>query len=146
MWALSQKDPEGWLDIMTADPGYVAAFFENLDGPFKTHLDRYKYASRYDASAAEHHRTEGAAILAEFDRTLTVQAALSGKKAGVLDYASLPFVRQFRIADPDWFDAQDWKQLHRWLGDFLESPRFAAVMEKYTPWKPDEAGITFPPE
>lgn len=143
MWALSQNDPEGWLDVVADDPSHVAAFFDKLDGPFKTHLDRYKYASRYDASAAEHHRKEGADVLAEFDRTLQSQTALSGDSAGLLDYASLPFVRQFRIADPVWFDAQQWPHLHRWLGDFLGSKRFASVMEKYAPWQPGETGIRF---
>ena len=144
MWALSQNDPEGWLDILNEDASRVAAFFDKLDGPFKMHLDRYKYASRYEALEAVHHRTEGAVMLAEFDRVLRSQSALSGSAAGLLDYASLPFVRQFRIADPIWFDAQDWPQLHRWLGDFLESPRFAAVMEKYSPWQQGETGIRFP--
>ena len=146
MWALSQHDPEGWLDIMTIDASHVAAFFERLDGPFKTHLDRYKYASRYDVSAAEHHRTSGAVTLAKVNSTLKAQPSLSGERPGLLDFASLPFVRQFRIADPDWFDAQDWPYLHEWLGEFLESQRFASIMEKYAAWQPGDAGISFPPE
>ncbi|MGB2159121.1 MAG: glutathione S-transferase, partial [Candidatus Puniceispirillaceae bacterium] len=58
--------------------------------------------------------------------------------------ASLPFVRQFRIADPDWFDAQPWPHLHRWLADFLNSPRFAAIMRKYSPWQEGAPGVSFP--
>ena len=57
---------------------------------------------------------------------------------------SLPFIRQFRIADPHWFDSQTWPHLHQWLQGFLTSARFASVMEKYSPWQPGEDGVTFP--
>ena len=135
-WALSRHDPEGWLDVVADDPDRCKEFLNRLDGPFKTHLDRYKYASRYDDAAddAIMHRDEGVKFLDEINTTLSQKAALSGQKTGMLDYAALPFIRQFRIADPAWFDAQDWPHLHDWLQAFLQSDRFAAIMEKYTPW------------
>ena len=71
------------------------------------------------------------------------QVALSGEALGLLDFATLPFVRQFRIADSDWFDAQDWPHLHRWLQDFLHSDAFQAVMEKYKPWLETGDDIAF---
>ena len=69
------------------------------------------------------------------DDTLGKQAYISGDQAGFLDYASYPFIRQFRIADIKWFDDQDWPYLHSWLQVFLNSDRFAAIMEKYKPWR-----------
>ena len=143
-WALDQHDPDGWLAPVHANRDYVEAFFERLDGPFKTHLDRYKYASRFDPDEALAHRRSGAATLAGFEQLLTGQPALSGAHPGLLDFASLPFVRQFRIADPDWFDAQPWPHLHSWLADFLNSPRFAAIMRKYSPWQEGAPGVSFP--
>ena len=143
-WALSQNDPDGWLDVQRRDPEGTVAFLEALDGPFKTHLDRYKYASRYDLEAALKHREAGAAMLVEFDAKLGSQPSLSGKKNGLLDVATLPFVRQFRIADPVWFDAQPWPHLHRWLQAFLASGQFATVMNKYTVWQEGDDGVTFP--
>lgn len=143
-WALDQHDPDGWLAPVHADRDHVEAFFERLDGPFKTHLDRYKYASRFDPDEALAHRRSGAATLAGFEQLLAGQPALSGAHPGLLDFASLPFVRQFRIADPDWFDAQPWPHLHRWLADFLNSPRFAAIMRKYSPWQEGAPGVSFP--
>ena len=143
-WALYQHDPDGWLAPVHADRDHVEAFFERLDGPFKTHLDHYKYASRFDPEEALAHRRRGASTLAGFEKLLTGQPALSGTHPGLLDYASLPFVRQFRIADSDWFDAQPWPNLHRLLADFLDSPRFAAIMEKYSPWQEGAPGVSFP--
>ena len=143
-WALARNDPGGWLDVQHRDPEGTAAFLDALDGPFKTHLDRYKYASRFDPEAALKHREAGAAMLAEFDAKLADQPSLSGKKNGLLDFASLPFVRQFRIADPVWFDAQPWPHLHHWLQTFLASGQFAAVMNKYAVWQEGGVGVTFP--
>ncbi|MEK9760405.1 MAG: glutathione S-transferase [Candidatus Puniceispirillum sp.] len=146
MWALTQCDPDGWLAVWQRDQDAALRFLDHLDGPFKAHLDRYKYASRYDKSAAVMHRDSGAAFLGDLDRSLSGQAALSGAAMGVLDFASLPFVRQFRIADPQWFDAQPWPHLHRWLASFLTSPRFARIMHKYTPWDAAASPVLFPPD
>jgi glutathione S-transferase len=146
IWALTHADPDGWLAVWQRDRDAALLFLEHLDGPFKAHLDRYKYASRYDRSAAVMHRDSGAVFLVDLDRTLSGQAALSGAAAGLLDFASLPFVRQFRIADPLWFDMQPWPHLHRWLSAFLTSARFAMVMHKYAPWDAAASPILFPPD
>ena len=106
--------------------------------------DSYKYASRFDPDTALEHRAAGAAMLAEFETRLATRPCLSGEKNGLLDFAALPFVRQFRIANPVWFDAQPWPHLHRWLQAFLESQQFASVMKKYTVWQEGDDGVAFP--
>lgn len=143
-WALEQSDPQDWLAPWRRDQQQVKTFLERLDGSFKTHLDRYKYASRFDPEEATANRDAGAEFLGEIDQTLSHQPTLSGDRAGIMDYASLPFVRQFRIADENWFDAQSWPHLHEWLQQFLQSQAFAAIMQKYPPWQPGEVGVRFP--
>ena len=143
-WALERNDPEGWLDIWRQSPADVTAFLDRLDGAFKTDLDRYKYASRYDADAALKHRDAGVVFIAELDNILAQKPALSGDRLGVLDFACLPFIRQFRIADSIWFDEQSWPALHKWLQAFLSSSRFERVMQKYSPWHEGEQGVDFP--
>ena len=145
-WALESNDPEGWLDIWHQAPTEVTRFFDRLDGSFKADLDRYKYASRYDADAALKHRDAGVIFIAELDHILAQQPALSGAKLGLLDYACLPFIRQFRIADSEWFDQQNWPHLHPWLQSFFASARFERVMQKYSPWCDGEQGVDFPPQ
>ena len=136
LWALHKNDPEKLLDVFAKSPEECMSFLDELDGSFKNNLDRYKYASRYDdgKEESEKHRDEGAKFLNEIDIKLSQQVYLSGDNAGLLDFASLPFIRQFRIADQTWFDKQDWPYLHPWLQQFLTSDRFAIVMEKYEPW------------
>jgi len=142
-WALSQADPEAWLGIYHRDQKTCEDHLDALDNIFKHHLDRYKYATRYEDVDEVIHRTEGASFLQKWDDHLSSHPALSGEKAGILDFATLPFVRQFRIADPMWFDNQNWPHLHKWLQSFLNSERFAQIMEKYQPWNETGEDIDF---
>ncbi|MEM7303435.1 MAG: glutathione S-transferase N-terminal domain-containing protein, partial [Pseudomonadota bacterium] len=69
LWALEQNDPEHWLpNDDTRDA--VMQLIEEADGPFKHHLDRYKYATRYDGAVAEEHRTAGGEFLMKLDARL----------------------------------------------------------------------------
>ena len=144
MWALDANDPNGWLDISQKQPDKVKTFLDNVDGPFKHDLDRYKYASRYEVSAAWQHRENGAQFLAKLNRSLGSTGALSGSGLGFMDFAILPFIRQFRIADSKWFDSQPWPYLHRWLQDFLGSAAFLQVMVKYPLWQEGANAVRFP--
>ena len=137
-WALQQAgDPAGWLSSWSSRKQETHAFLDELDGDFKTDLDRYKYASRYAAytqSAAELsnvHRASGCKFLNKIDMRLSKKPFLNGYSAGLEDYAALPFVRQFRIADMKWFDEQNWQFLQKWIQIFLDSQVFRDVMFKY---------------
>ncbi|WP_375206038.1 glutathione S-transferase [Hyphococcus sp.] len=128
-WALAQNDPEDWLS--RKDDGLIA---EN-DGPFKHHLDRYKYSTRYEDADAEEHRAAGFEFLQKLEARLAHSDYLHGAERGFSDIAIFPFVRQFRIADKDWFDAAPIPNVQRWLKTLMESVLFKSVMEKYPLWK-----------
>ncbi|MEM7303476.1 MAG: glutathione S-transferase C-terminal domain-containing protein, partial [Pseudomonadota bacterium] len=104
------------------------------DGPFKHHLDRYKYATRYDGAVAEEHRTAGGEFLMKLDARLGEAPFLGGSRPGLADMAIAPFVRQFANTDREWFDVQPWVNLRRWLEAFLASDRFQRIMEKHPVW------------
>ena len=55
-------------------------------------------------------------------------------------------VRQFRIADKDWFDAAPIPNVQRWLKTLTESALFKSVMEKYPLWKETGEEIDFFPD
>jgi glutathione S-transferase len=119
-WALARNDPEHWLD------GDDTALIAANDGPFKHHLDRYKYPDRHASDPLEH-RAQGLALLADLDARLRRHAYLCGETRTLTDAAILPFVRQFAAVDRAWFDAQ-LPALQRWLAEGLASPLFAEIM------------------
>ena len=145
-WALEQNDPENWLAVWRRNPAFTLAFLDRLDGAFKYDLDRYKYASRYDRGAGSAHRDSGGVFLAELNQDLQQTGSLPEAQLGLFDFASLPLVRPFRIAGPDWFDDQSWPHLHAWLGGFLDSASFRVVMQKYPQWSPVGQSIAVPPQ
>jgi glutathione S-transferase len=137
-WALAQSDPEDWLS--RKDDALIA---EN-DGAFKHHLDRYKYSTRYEDADAETHRAAGFEFLQKLEARLADSAYLHGGKRGFSDIAIFPFVRQFRIAGQDWFDAARIPKVQNWLKTLMDSDLFKSVMEKHPLWKETGEEIGFP--
>ena len=70
IWALQNSDPQGWLSVWQNDQAFCTRFLDHLDGPFKQHLDHYKYASRFADEVGEKSRRMGAEFLAELDQKL----------------------------------------------------------------------------
>ena len=128
--ALEQADPLGWLQAERAD---TAALIAQNDGPFKRHLDRFKYPDRYGEVDPLEHRAAALEILREWEKRLAVGGWLLGAQATLADWALLPFVRQFRLADPDGFAAElGLEGLKDWLARFERSELLARVMD--SPW------------
>ncbi|MEO1169863.1 MAG: glutathione S-transferase [Pseudomonadota bacterium] len=139
-WALAIDDPEGWLEV---DAAACDALIATNDGPFKHHLDRYKYATRHDSDPIEH-RNAASAILSELDGRLVGQGNLLRDERSFADIALFPFIRQFAATDRDWFDAQPWPALRAWLDRHIGSALFKSVMGKFGPWSPGDPETRWP--
>ncbi|MEK9598299.1 MAG: glutathione S-transferase, partial [Alphaproteobacteria bacterium] len=135
LWALSVSDPYNILVSWNADKAASTQFLKSLDNDFKYHLDRYKYAARFEPKDKKFHRDLAMLWIENTEVKLSEMPYLSGKTIGIYDYMCLPFIRQFRIADPDWFDSQKLPNLHKHLSQFLESDLFKQVMQKMPIWK-----------
>jgi len=145
-WALARHDPDDWLRLgpspgAQANRAAMAALVAENDGPFKHHLDRFKYPDRFKAGDSptnpdgnrQGHRTAAQAILGRWNHRLQSGGWLLGPSACLADWALLPFVRQFRRADPAGFDAEpNLAALQNWLGRFEASSELTTVMEP--PW------------
>ena len=137
-WALRRHDPHDWLRSRCGQTGEaeraaIEALINQNDGPFKHHLDRFRYPDRHPGEPCAEHRRAGVAIL----RDWSVRAARGGwlldDRPSLADWALLPFVRQFRLADPDGFDREPGlSALRSWLERFAASPELASVMAE--PW------------
>jgi len=139
-FALSQNDPKGWLDCDLDDAKDLIAA---NDGPFKHHLDRYKYASRYkDVARGEvdlAHRSSAEDHLQVLDLRLEKNAYLLGDKQSYADIAIFPFMRQFANTDLQWWESAPYPHLRRWLNHHTQSDLFKTIMTKVPQWKPAEA-------
>lgn len=138
LWALEQNDPKSWLS------GYDARLVAHNDGPFKHHLDRYKYASRYDDTAPRgavdlSHRDKAEVILLQLNQQLTDNAYLTGSAQSFTDIAIFPFIRQFAAVEPAWWAAASFSALRNWLNQHINSDLFKVIMKKHPLWS-DEGG------
>ena len=120
------------------------ALIERAENPFKTALDRYKYASRYNGVDPLSERDAASVFLRELDVILRDNPFLAGEHQGFVDIAIAPFVRQFAFVDRDWFFSESWSNLLRWLTAFLESAEFQAIMQKYPKWHNGDVPTYFP--
>ncbi|QID18311.1 glutathione S-transferase [Nitrogeniibacter mangrovi] len=133
-WALGQNDPEGWLHAAGADA--QAVLVRRNDVEFKPLLDRYKYVERFPERSQEAWRDAAVDLhLAPLDRQLAGRRFLFGPSPALADAALFPFVRQFAGVDPAWFEAAPLPHVRDWLGRWLSSPLFAAVMVRQPVWR-----------
>jgi glutathione S-transferase len=115
-----------------------------FDSKFKYHLDRYKYSSRYDVDP-RYHQEECKTILKNLDEKINPNPWIFGKEVSLLDISILPFIRQYKIANPNWFFAQDFLKVIDLLNYFESGDLFAHAMKKYELWDPTKNnGNIFP--
>ena len=109
------------------------ALLAACDGPFKHHLDRYKYPERFDesADARAHHREQAVTVLLKpLDTQLHSTGQLGGHAPCSTDIAIFPFVRQFAAVNLGWFDALPMPALKGWLQAWLSASLFHTAMTK----------------
>lgn len=127
-WALAQHDPQDWLN---SDCEAVNHFISINDGDFKKALDRYKYPERYPEQAQLAYRQQGEQFLQMLETALQQHRFLLGDSASMADVAIFPFIRQFAAVDGEWFAGSAYPRLRAWLEEWLESPLFAEIMQKF---------------
>jgi len=116
-----------------------------FDDKFKYHLDRYKYSNRYKDADLEFHRSECKKLLVSLEHLISNNVWFFGDKLNKLDISILPFIRQFKIADIDWFDSQkDIPKVKEVLDNFLESKLFIEIMHNYKVWEEEADSVYFP--
>ena len=119
----------------------VFSLIETNDKIFKYHLDRFKYASRFNFEESETHRAASMKILLTLNNRLKGFSCkekpqfLVDEKESLADWAIWPFIRQFRIANIKKFDQNnEIKFLRNWLNYFFTHEKYSIVMKKNEPW------------
>lgn len=140
-WALNLNDPDNWQ--RSKDTKKTKELIKINDGEFKYHLDRYKYSKRYDNEDPEFHRKKCLKFIESVNNELNNSKYIFDDNISYADIVVLPFIRQFRIADIEWFDSLPYNNLKKWLSGFLDSTLLNSIMKKYDLWKEGDKSIVF---
>ena len=140
-WALNLNDPDDWQ--RSKDKEKTKELIKINDGEFKYHLDRYKYSKRYDNEDPEFHRKKCLKFIESINNELNNSKYIFDDNISYTDIVLLPFIRQFRIADIEWFDSLPYDNLKKWLSSFLGSSLLNSIMKKYDLWKEGDKSIVF---
>ena len=133
-WVLDQNNIfEG--NISSEQIITTEAIIETFDNKFKYHLDRYKYSNRYENADKKFHQKKCFDILIDVEKLISNENWFFGNELNKLDISILPFLRQFRIANPDWFDSlKEIPKIQKLLYNFLESNYLKQIMINYKTW------------
>ena len=140
-WAFNKKDIDYISNSKNKNQKIINTFISKFDKKFKHHLDRYKYFPRFknenNIKNPKHHRNECLKILLEVENLLKNNSLwIFDNYPSYLDIAILPFVRQYRIADMNWFDNEmPLNNVRNWLNRFLVWNTFEEIMVKNPLWK-----------
>ena len=140
-WALNLNDPDDWQ--RSKDTKKTKELIKINDGEFKYHLDRYKYSKRYDNEDPEFHRKKCLKFIESINNELNNSKYIFDDNISYADIVVLPFIRQFRIADIEWFDSLPYDNLKKWLSSFLDSSLLNSIMKKYDLWQEGDSLIIF---
>ena len=140
-WALNINDPDDWQ--RSKDKEKTKELIKINDGEFKYHLDRYKYSKRYDNEDPEFHRKKCLKFIESVNNELNNSKYIFDDNISYADIVVLPFIRQFRIADIEWFDSLPYDNLKKWLSSFLDSSLLNSIMKKYHLWQEGDSLIIF---
>tara|TARA_B100001540_G_scaffold87751_1_gene79282 strand:+ start:24 stop:614 length:591 start_codon:yes stop_codon:yes gene_type:complete len=132
-WALNLNDPDNWQRSKNNEK--TKELIKINDGEFKYHLDRYKYSKRYDNEDPEFHRKKCLSFIEKVNSELQNSKYIFDDAISYIDISLLPFIRQFRIADNEWFDELPYENVKSWLSNFLNSELLKSIMSKHDIWK-----------
>ena len=135
LWALNRNDPENLL--YSHDPKALPEMLkviENNDAEFKPNLEKYKRAKRFHGEDEEACRFECEAFIQGLEQRLSQHQFLMGEAPSLLDYALLPFIRQFSRVNKAMFAQEQYTNLRHWLAYHLQSRLFSRAMFKYPLW------------
>ena len=138
-WALRSGSKK--MHILSEDEEAQSdSLIQLFDSKFKYHLDRYKYSSRYQ-SIKEEHQEKCLEILNNLEQKIFNQPWIFGKLVSLLDISILPFIRQCKIANPEWFKSQKFKRVISLLEHFESSELFNKAMEEFELWDPKKPKV-----
>ena len=140
LWTLSNSKKS---DLKKYFPNNLKEEILNIirenDQEFKFHLDRFKYASRFDEKDKDYHFYEAQNIIKKWNFLFKDNPKrnfwLVGENETIADWCIWPFVRQFKIAcEHQKIDNHFDDSMIRWLNYYETNNNYKDVMNKYAIW------------
>lgn len=150
LWTLSNSKKS---DLKKYFPNNLKEEILNIirenDQEFKFHLDRFKYASRFDEKDKDYHFYQAQNIIKNWNFLLKDNPKrnfwLVGENETIADWCIWPFVRQFKIAcEHQKIDNHFDDSMIRWLNYFETNNNYKDVMNKYEIWNQSSKVSYFP--
>ena len=150
LWTLSNSKKS---DLKKYFPNNLKEEILNIirenDQEFKFHLDRFKYASRFDEKDKDYHFYKAQNIIKNWNFLLKDNPKrnfwLVGENETIADWCIWPFVRQFKIAcEHQKIDNHFDDSMIRWLNYFETNNNYKDVMNKYEIWNQSSKVSYFP--
>ena len=150
LWTLSNSKKS---DLKKYFPNNLKEEILNIirenDQEFKFHLDRFKYASRFDEKDKDYHFYEAQNIIKNWNFLLKDNPKrnfwLVGENETIADWCIWPFVRQFKIAcEHQKIDNHFDDSMIMWLNYFETNNNYKDVMNKYEIWNQSSKVSYFP--
>ena len=119
------------------------------DQEFKFHLDRFKYASRFEGKDKNFHYHKAQNIIKKWNFILNKNSKgdfwLVGNNETIADWCIWPFIRQFKIACESQKISNYFEEpMIRWLNYFETNNNYKDVMNKYEIWNRSSKVSYFP--
>jgi glutathione S-transferase len=129
-WALQQYGPASALPKTDTDMAISMQRIAENDGPFKQALDRYKYPERFSEYSVHELQQAATDWIVQWNSALVNGQYFLGDKPSLVDYALLPFVRQFAAVNQVHFNDLPIENLQTWLQHLTQTELFKQVMHK----------------
>ena len=144
LWALSKSKKKSIYLPDLKEKETFAIINEN-DNEFKYHLDRFKYATRYQKSNEEFHFKKSKEFIEKCNEFIVENRFLIGENPTIADWCIWPFIRQFKIACESQKRTNFLETpMQKWLGYFENHKNFKYLMYKYELWEPNSEANYFP--
>ena len=135
-WAFA-KNPSNFYTANGDECKLTCEVIKLFDNDFKYHLDRYKYYQRHNTDPY-FHREKCNSILLYLEEVIKKNDWITSTQPSILYISIMPFIRQYRIADCDYFSSTDHKGVITLLKDFESSALFKEVMQKHERWSKEK--------
>lgn len=139
LWALKNSDPQNLLysDNPNALPEMLANI-ERFERDFVEVLEKYKYAGRFRDFSQLFYRRQCELFIQELEQRLDQHDYFMGPTPSLMDYALLPFIRQFAKVERQWYMQSQYVNVRDWLNRHLQQPLFTKAMAKFPLWVENE--------